>query len=322
VPIAATGTFYDKNWTVCDNNADSPHYGNCYTEFDNAGSRDLELMSTSSDGGLTWGRPTPTADAVHGLGGQPVVQPNGRVIVPFEALGGQMRAFSSDDGGATWNASVLISTIRSHRVPGVRTSPLPTAEINRDGTVYVAWQDSRFENGTANDIILSTSTGGTAWSPVTRIPIDPVGSNVDHFIPGLAVDRTTGGAHTVLALTYYYDTNPSCTGSTCQIQAGFTSSTDNGASWSAPQTLTAPMQLGWLAPTNQGVMVGDYISTSFLAGQQRVIGVFAAAAAPSPDGQLNEPMFAGLEYVRGGTNRTITTPATSTGEANTLDTAF
>ena len=82
------------------------------------------------------------------------------------------------------------------------------------------------------------------------------------------------------------------------------------------------MQLGWLAPTNQGVMVGDYISTSFLAGQQRVLGVFAAASAPSSNGQLNEPMFAGLEYLHGGTNRTITTPAFSTGIANTVDTAF
>ncbi|MDR0341811.1 MAG: glycoside hydrolase, partial [Nocardiopsaceae bacterium] len=231
VTISATGTFYDKNWTVCDNNSGSPHYGNCYTEFDNASGGDQELMSTSADGGLTWGTPTPTADNVHGLGGQPVVQPSGRVVVPFEALGGQIRSFSSDDGGATWNASVLVSPISSHRVAGLRTSPLPTAEINRDGTVYVAWQDSRFENGTANDIVLSTSADGTTWSPVSRIPADPVGGNVDHFIPGLAVDRTSGGGHTLLALTYYYDTNPGCSGSSCQIQVGFTSSTDNGATW-------------------------------------------------------------------------------------------
>jgi Neuraminidase (sialidase) len=183
-------------------------------------------MSTSTDGGLTWGAPQPTADAVHGLGGQPVVQPNGRVVVPFEG-------------------------------------------------------------GTANDIVYSTSADGVTWSPVTRIPADPVGSGTDHFIPGLAVNPITSGAHTQLALTYYFDTNPSCTGSTCQIQAAFTSSIDNGATWSTPDTLGAPMQLGWLAPTSQGVMVGDYISTSFLAGEQRVIGVFAAGSAPGADGTLN-----------------------------------
>jgi hypothetical protein len=322
VPIAANGIFYDKNWTVCDNHPASPHYGNCYTEFDNTQIRDLEQMSTSTDGGLTWGAPQATADSVHGLGGQPVVQPNGRVVVPFEALGRQIRAFSSEDGGATWDASVLVSPISSHRVPGLRTSPLPSAEINADGTVYVAWQDSRFENGTANDIVYSTSTDGTTWSPVTRIPIDPVGSGTDHFIPGLAVNPVTSGAHTQLALTYYYDTNPSCSGSTCEIQAGFTSSIDNGATWSTAVTLSAPMQLGWLAPTNQGVMVGDYVSTSFLAGEQRVIGVFASASAPGTDGALNEPMNAALEQVRPGTIKTASSPAVSTGEANMADTAF
>ena len=314
VVVAATGVFYDKNWTTCDNFPTSPFYGNCYTEFDNANSRDLELMSTSSDGGLTWGPPTPTADAVHGLGGQPVAQPSGRVIVPFEALGGQMRAFSSDDGGATWNASVLISSITSHRVAGVRTSPLPSAEINRDGTVYVTWQDSRFEpGGAANDIVLSSSADGNTWSGPVRIPIDPADGTVDHFIPGLAVNRSSGGAQTQLALTYYFDRNPSCSGPTCEIQVGFTSSLDNGKTWSSPEVLSDPMQLGWLAPTTQGVMVGDYISTSFLAGQQRVVNAFAIGFQPTPGGLFDEPMFSALEKVRGGTLATGKSPVLFTG---------
>jgi hypothetical protein len=302
VVVAATGVFYDKNWTTCDNSQTSPSYGNCYTEFDNFSSGDLELMSTSSVGGLSWGPPTPTADSVHGLGGQPVVQPNGRVIVPFEALGGQMRAFSSDDGGATWNASVLISTITSHPVAGLRTSPLPSAEINRDGTVYVAWQDNRFAPaGAANDIVLTSSADGNAWTDPVPIPIGPADGTVDHFIPGLAVNGTSAGPNTLLALTYYFDRNPNCTGSTCEIQVGFTTSLDNGTTWSEPQVLSDPMQLGWLAPTTQGAMVGDYISTSFLAGQQRVANAFAISFQPSPDSLFDEPMFAALEKVRPGT---------------------
>jgi hypothetical protein len=282
-------------------------------------------MSTSTDGGLTWGTPTPTADNIRGLGGQPVVQPNGRVIVPFEGLGGAsgIRSFSSDDGGATWNASVQISTRSSHTVAGVRTSPLPSAEINRDGTVYVVWQDRRFEpGGGANDIVLSTSADGTTWSPVSRIPLDPIGSNVDHFIPGLAVDRTSGGNNTLLALTYYFQTPAGCVGSTCQIQVGFASSLDNGQTWSAPQTLSDPMQLDWLAPTTQGFMVGDYISTSFLAGQQRVISAFPIGFAPTATGQLDEPMFAGLQKIRAGTNHTGNDPVQQTLDDETATTAF
>jgi BNR repeat-like domain len=305
VTVAATGVFYDKNWSACDNSPTSPFYGHCYTEFDNASAGDLELMSTSADGGLTWGPPTQTADHIHGLGGQPVVQPNGRVIVPFEGLSGAsgIRSFSSVDGGATWNASVQISTRTSHGVPGVRTSPLPSAEINRDGTVYVVWQDRRFEpGGTANDIIMSTSTDGTTWSPVIRIPLDPIGSNIDHFIPGLAVDRMSAGSQTLLGLTYYSEQPSGCVGLTCTIQANFSSSLDNGQTWSRPQKLSEPMQLAWIAPTTQGAMVGDYISTSFLAGQQSVIGAIAVGFPPPASTVFNEPMFAALQKVRPGVN--------------------
>jgi hypothetical protein len=222
----------------------------------------------------------------------------------------------------TWNASVLVSAIRSHNVAGVRTSPLPSAEINRDGTVYVVWQDSRFEpGGDANDIVLSTSADGTTWSAVTRIPIDPVGSGIDHFLPGLAVDRDSAGAHTVLALTYYYDTNASCVGGTCQLEVGFTSSVNNGQSWSAPQRLGGPMQEDWLAPTNQGFMAGDYISTSFLAGQQRVEGVFPIGMPPSSNGLLDEPMFAALEHVRGGDVPMTTEPVLAAPNSATSDSA-
>ena len=48
---------YDKNWIVCDTWPKSPHYGNCYTEWDDTGLGNRILMSTSTDGGLTWSPP-------------------------------------------------------------------------------------------------------------------------------------------------------------------------------------------------------------------------------------------------------------------------
>ncbi len=304
VAIDAAGIFFDKNWTACDNSPISPFFGHCYTEFDNASMQDTELMSTSTDGGRTWGPAMTTADTVHGLGGQPVIQPNGRVVVPFEGTTrpSGVRAFTSDNGGMSWNASVLVSPISNHRNSGgLRTSSLPSAEVSGDGTVYVVWQDNRFETGgTANDIVLSTSRDGTTWSAVGRIPIDPLASNVDHFIPGLGVDRASFGSRTSLALTYYFYPNAACTAATCQLEVGFTSSRDAGRHWSDHQTLAGPISLSQIANTTQGVMVGDYISTSVLIGQDRAVPAFATAFTPSDGAAFDEPMSSAAEEVRGG----------------------
>ena len=86
--------------------------------------------------------------------------------------------------------------------------------------------------------VMSTSTDGTTWSAVQRIPTDAVGSGADHFIPGLAVDSSTSGSSAHLALAYYFYPNASCTTATCQLEVGFVSSVDGGNSWSASTTLT------------------------------------------------------------------------------------
>jgi hypothetical protein len=201
---AAQTVNLDKNWIACDNTPLSAHFGNCYTEFDNPGQLDLEYMSTSSDGGLTWSQPVSPQGNPHGLGGQPVVQPDGTVIVPFETITGKEAAFESKNGGASWSKAFTIANIAFQTVGGgLRTSPLPTAEIDGAGNVYVAWEDCRFRaKCSSNDIVFSTSSNGTSWSAVKRVPIDAVTSGADHFIPGLAVDKTTTGSGAHLALTY------------------------------------------------------------------------------------------------------------------------
>ena len=271
IPPPATKVDLDKNWTVCDNTPSSPFYGHCYTEFDNFGQGDLEYMSTSTDGGQTWGKPLATAGNDKGLGGQPVVQPNGTVIVPFESLNGKEAAFRSTNGGASWSRAVTISAIRSSAVGGaLRTSPLPTAEIDGAGNVYTAWQDCRFrKNCTSNDIVFSRSSDGVNWSAVKRVPIDSVTSSADHFIPGLAVDKQTSGSGAHLALAYYFYPDATCTGG-CKLTVGYISSPDGGDHWGNPTQLAGPMSLSDIANTSQGPMVGDYISTSFNAAGRAV----------------------------------------------------
>ncbi len=295
----------DKNWTVCDNTSTSPHYGNCYTEFDNFATDDLELLSTSSDGGLTWGAPISTPLHAHGLGGQPLVQPNGDVVVPFESIAGHAKiaSFGSTDGGATLTDAVTIATINFHPVAGnLRTSPLPSAEIDGAGNVFVAWEDCTFEPGCpANDIVFSSSSDGANWSSIARVPIDNVGGGVDHFIPGLAVDKATSGGSAHLGLSYYFYPNANCTVSTCQLDSGFISSSNAGATWAGEQQLAGPMSLAWTAFTTQGFMVGDYISTSFIGGA--AFPVIAVAGPGTPAQNLNEAMFVtstGLAVASGG----------------------
>src|SRR5437763_12607606 len=55
VVVDTSGAFNDKNWTVCDNTATSPFFGHCYTEFDKFSSNNRISMSTSADGGKSWG---------------------------------------------------------------------------------------------------------------------------------------------------------------------------------------------------------------------------------------------------------------------------
>lgn len=94
--VVAQGANLDKDWITCDNTAASPHYGNCYMEWDDNGSGNLVWMSTSSDGGLTWAPAITPVSSTHGLGAEQLVQPNGNVVAPFWSDGsGEIESFLS-----------------------------------------------------------------------------------------------------------------------------------------------------------------------------------------------------------------------------------
>jgi hypothetical protein len=300
----------DKNWTACDDTATSPFYGNCYTEFDDNGAGNTEYMATSTDGGLTWGPAKKTANSATGIGGQPVVQPNGTVVVPVDnANETSLLAFESTDGGASWSSTVTVATIKSHTEGGgLRSGPLPSAEIDGKGTVYVAWSDCRFRRHCGeNDIVYSTSTNGTTWSAVTRVPIDATTSSVDHFLPGLAVDKSTSGASAAIGVSYYYYPTSSCSVSTCQLDVGFVKSTDAGASWTTPTQLAGPMSLAWLPSTSQGPMVGDYMSTSWSNGTAHPAIEVAAANSGTVFNQATYVPSSGLLTSLSTNSATVTT---------------
>jgi hypothetical protein len=267
----------DKNWIICDNTSTSPFYGNCYVGWDNPQIQ----MSTSNDGGQTWGPAKATAAGDFGIGVNPVVQPNGTVVVGFGDFNGGMSAFTSTNGGQTWNAAVSISNAPSHGEDGdLRSAGLPSTAIDGAGTVYVSWPDCRFETGcAANDIVYSSSTDGIHWSSVVRVPIDPINSGVDHFIHGMGIDIRTSGSTAHMAITYYYYPVSAC-GSSCQLLAGFTLSNDGGQTWTAGRQISGPMQLSWLPNTFSGRMVADYVATVYPAGG-RAFPIYAIALQPT-----------------------------------------
>ena len=275
----------DKNWIVCDNSASSSFRGNCYMEWDDPSNGDDILMSTSSDGGLTWGAAISLRS--FGIGGQPLVQPSGTVIVPIET--NNMGAFRSTNGGLTWTHPADFATIQSHsEAAGLRSGPLPSAAMDGAGTVYVAWSDCRFRaKCSANDLVYSKSTDGIHWSAVKRIPVDAVNSPVDHFLPGIGIDPVTKGATAHIGVHYYYYASSACNLTSCRLFVGYISSANGGSTWNAPAKLAGPMQLAWLPNSQNGLMVGDYLATAFTNGVPH--GVFAVAVAKS-GGKFRETM--------------------------------
>jgi hypothetical protein len=313
---ASGGSDYDKNWIACDNTSTSPFYGNCYTAWDDFGHRNKVLISTSSDGGQTWGAPTSNRATV--IGAIPVPLPNGNVvIVTANAYETAILSFVSTNGGATWSKAQNVTTISEHGTAGgIRAGALPSAEMDGSGRIYLVWDDCRFRTKcTSNDIVMTTSTNGTTWTPVARVPIDDTTSTVDHFIPGIGVDPATSGGSAKIGITYYYYPVAACSSSTCALDVGFISSTNGGSSWSSPTQIAGPMTLSWLANTTQGRMVGDYISTSVVGGVAWPL--FCLANAPS-GGVFDEAMYTatgGIGVIGGSVVNSAVVVASAHGDA-------
>jgi hypothetical protein len=283
----------DKQWLACDNGAASPYFGNCYMAYSDLRTGRMSLQ-TSGDGGLTWSAPVGSPDnagrrSIFGRfapAPQPVVRPDGVLVIPFHDED-RMAAVRSLDGGVTLTTAGAIAPIAFAPHGILRDPPLPSAEIAGDGTVYVVWADCGLRpDCLANDLVFSRSADGVTWSPLRRVP---TGTSSIHLLPGLGVDPVSAGGSTRLALTFY-------TVSPAGLDVRFVSSADGGETWTPSQRLSAQtMSLAWIPQTTQGLMVADYISTSFVNGN--AVPVFAIASARGQ--RFNQAMFAAVLPVPG-----------------------
>src|SRR5919198_2103780 len=228
----------DKEWLACDNGSLNPFRGRCYLSYLDGRSSTIRTRS-SANGGLTWSAPVvsvPNSDLGFGNGAQPVVQPDGTLVIVYDlAAGGthhahpaanQIQAVRSTDGGRTFGAPVTVARVLAEDVRGIRAPTLPAAAADAGGTIYVVWGDCRFrEDCSENDIVVSRSRDGLAWTPAERVPLVDPASDLQVFVPGLGVDPTKTGR---LALVAY--TQPeSCASETCHgIDAVFSASLNGG----------------------------------------------------------------------------------------------
>jgi hypothetical protein len=277
IHVGRSGQFVDVTWIACDNFPNSPFYGNCYIVWNDDWHGQRLNAYTSSDGGMSWTKGTISPSQHCDVHPIPVVQPNGNVIVPLRwCRNDSEQTITSADGGASYVAAHSNLPYFDGRYPGGFFRHLGGLSIDVDaaGTIYAAWPDCQFRPrgpsgqlcGSHNDIVFSTSRDGRHWTKAFRIPIDPVTSSVDHFLPAIAVDPQTSGASAHIGIVYYFYPEQICGPRTCQPSVGFISSTDGGTTWNVQQ-LAGPFKNTWFPLTTSGYMVGEYIGISFVDGK-------------------------------------------------------
>ncbi|HXO21445.1 MAG TPA: hypothetical protein VOA87_16145, partial [Thermoanaerobaculia bacterium] len=197
---------------------------------------------------------------------------------------GSQRIFvvKSTNGGVSYGTPTQIaSTFGSFNItiPAMASrKPLIYVSLgtNKSGTknnVYASWMDLSGDAGCtipSNEpgtnvastcktrIFFSRSTnGGTSWS--TPVKINNQASKNDQFNQWLTVDDTTGG----ISIIYYDTVNDAGRKKT---DVWYQSSTDDGATWSAPFKVTTAQTDETVSGSDSGNQYGDYNALSGRAG--------------------------------------------------------
>ncbi|HEV2249708.1 MAG TPA: sialidase family protein [Candidatus Limnocylindria bacterium] len=243
--------FNDKESLWADRNPASPYFGRVYvsyTEFRSIPSTaEPVIVVYSADGGLTWSKQNQVSAAYNNRarGGRQgsVVRtgPNGEVYVIFEdgdnKLGSQQIVVVSLDGGKSFSRKISIAAVTdiAAAIPGAnfRTDSFASAAVDQSsGAIYATWSDAA--SGSGRIVVSKGTNQGRTWSAPVTVSTAAEGYA---FFQGLDVapnGRIDIGYQAQVAV------NPATYGTgNAAIDSWYVSSSDGGATWSAPRKISS-----------------------------------------------------------------------------------
>jgi len=293
--------FNDKNWLAVDTSKRSPFYGRLYSVWarfittgtgQNAVTHSPGALSFSDDQGKTWSPihfMTPLSDDDQGF--LPLIHQDGSVTVVYDHFvpnpknpnqGADFEtAQTSRDGGLTWSKPVTIGQFLGSEVPGMRSGMLPAAAIDPvTGTMYAVWQDTRFNPGGLNDIVLSVSAdGGARWSAPQVV--SPKVAGLDRFTPAVAADAG--------AVYISYRTR-GANGTAPAVSENYIASTDGGKTFGFEFQVGPPSVLRWAAVSDEVpppvAFLGDYMGLAAAPGKAEL--VWCLSSKPPVTGRYHQ----------------------------------
>ena len=242
--------FNDKDWVAADPTDSTGNTAYVAWNLDKNRSSAI-VISKTTDGGRTWSVPKKVSNVfTTDISATVVVGNDGTVYVTFEATtsSGDAVAFAVSHNGGTTFKTKLIAPINDipSPLPGAtfRDNSFPALAID-GSTLHVAWSNW---NGTDADVVyMRSANGGTTWSAPTAIG----GGPGDQFFPWIAARNGT----------VYASWFNRASGDTYTIAGA--ASTNSGATWSAPVTLSTatsnvPAGNEFSFPNCAPNFIGDY----------------------------------------------------------------
>jgi hypothetical protein len=213
-----------------------------------------------------------------------------------------------DTGAAA--ETVTIATVGTAGATGTGVTVTPAlASAHAAGAIVTVNGVPSTSTAAPNDIALSVMAGPTDAAPApsfgapSRIALEAdagaLSNTVDHFIASIAADPNANGKLALFTYSYpvaacaYITGSPldNSFGAQCAPQLLYSSSTNGGTSWSAPQTLASMQSLAVLPRSSNGPDLGAYTSSVVIpAGKLKgkALSVFASA---EPVNGTHESMY-------------------------------